>query len=75
MKFVGRLLLTLLLAAVFLGIVAVLAFAVGGLVFGFSGHPAGADVPAVVYTVFAVAAPVACIVGAAWLVFRRRRAG
>ena len=75
MKLVVRLFLTLLLAAAFLAVVTVLAFAIGGFVFGFSGHPAGPDLPAFVYTVFAVAAPLACLAAAAWLVFRRRPAG
>ena len=73
MRLAARILLVLLLAGLFLAGLSALAFGVGGLLFGLTGHPAGPDVPALVYTLYLVLAPVVCLASAAWLVFRKRR--
>jgi sulfite exporter TauE/SafE len=68
-----RLLFALVLAAALLALGSVVSyFALGGL-FGWSGHPAGPDLPSGCYTAYAVGAPVVALAAGLWFSFRRRR--
>lgn len=75
LRIVVRLAVALILAAAILAVTTVAAFFVLGSVFGFTGHPAGPDLPASCYTAYMVGGPVLALAVALWLVFgfRRRR--
>jgi hypothetical protein len=69
----GRVLATLLIAAVGWAVIGYLATVPLGALYGWSGHPALPAAPPAVYIgLYLVALPVACLVGARWLVYGTR---
>ena len=75
LRIVGRVILALVLAVALLLAVTLISFFVLGYTFGFSGHPAGPDLPSGCYAAYLAGAPVLALAAALWLVFawRRRR--